>query len=1064
MLEWRKFNFFELKQIADEEVFANTLSESDVATSTSGNNQIILGDSNGFIHVFPKNFRDSYSFKAHNSITHCKLSAQNNLLVTLGNDESIDLIPEFKVWNLNKLNKSVPACVRSVKTNLQKPTALGVSENGQHMAIGFERGNITVYSGDISREKTRSINNITFGTAAIKGIEFKQVGKSTHMFVCSDSGVYLYTMHGRDKELKNVLDTSDSKMTMSCKWLQTTSNSEGYFMVGRDDAVYCYTTEGRAPCYAFDGRKVLIRWFRNHLLMVTKPIMENPMQTKPYTLTVIDVTNRFIVFTAQIEPVTSVFIEFGTCYVLTNNKLMYHLEEKDIQSKLNSLYNKNMYDTAVKIAKNNQYDAEGLSDIFKQYGDHLHKKGNYASAIEQYIKTIGYLEPSYVIRRFLDSRHTQYLTDYLQSIHKEGKASTDHTTLLLNCFTRLDRIDELKSFLENYKQNHFDIDVAINVCRKSCIEQALDLAKFNGKHNHAISIMIEDLKLYESAVEYLAKLKYSDAEKNIMKYGNLLMEHVPNKLIFLLKKSCTDYIAMKCDESTKKDNDDNDIFQLGYGNGGFLSEREQATPEDFIHLFTDSKQLIDYIEYLIRNLPTCSSFLYNSLIEHYLTLWKMSDNPSSERTGLEQRLIELIKNFNQFYDDNHVLVLCKTYEFWFGAMLIYEEKKLFNLIVRHYLNTKDFGSLYGLCKRLGPTDPSIWIATLNGLKSSDQVPASFLQEILQVISVEKLQSPLQVLNILTSIDNGPNLSTVRSYFMSSFQKEDEIIKKDREEAEKYHSESEELKNNIEAMNSKSIEFRGSLCDACHQPLSLPSLFFLCKHSFHQDCIRSFSETEKDCMVCRKKNTQLLDMMHVQSESRNKNHIFQEQIERTHEPFSVVAEYFSKGLFNKIVLLSDDEDENREKIEDLKMMRKTRPLEKPLPNVSEGRIRLEESLGTNVQHKPQLSESRLRMQEQSYTQVKPVERQNVPTKKYPASSMVASTQKQPPPARKKQELKINYPISANPFGDDSEEDNYNDALNPFADDDADVAVDAVESVKTPVSTKAGTNPFGDEDDD
>lgn len=913
--------------------------------------------------------------------------------------------------------------MRIVKTNLQKATALAVSENGQNLAIGFERGNLTIYKGDISREKTKSVKNITFGTAAIKGINFKQTGKITHLFACSDSGVYLYTIHSRDKELKNVLDAIGPNITTSCKWLQTTGNTEGYFMVGRDDAIYCYTTEGRAPCYAFDGRKVLIRWFRNHLLMVTCPLMENPMQTKPYTLTVIDVTNRFIVFTTQIEAVESVFIEFGTCFVLTKNKQIFHLDEKDLQSKLNSLYKKNMYDTAVKIAKNNQYDAEGLSEIFKQYGDHLYTKGNFASAVEQYIKTIGYLEPSYVIRRFLDSRHTQFLTDYLQNIHKEGKASTDHTTLLLNCFTRLDRIEELKSFLNDYRQNHlYDIDVAISVCRKSCIEQALDLAKFNAKHDHAVSIMIEDLKQYDSAIDYVNKLAYDDAERNVMKFGDLLMTHLPQKLINLLKKLCTDYMAKKCDESLKKEHND-DIY-------GFMDEREQATPEDFIHLFSDSKQLIDYIEYLIRNLPTCSSFLYNSLIEHYLMLWKVSENPSNERVGLEQRLVELIKNFSQFYDDNHVLVLCQTYEFWHGAMLIFEEKKLYNLIVRHYLNTRDFSSLYTLCKRLGTSDPSIWLATLNGLKASNQVPSSFLQEILQVIATEKLQSPLQVLDVLTSIENGPNLSTVRGYFMSSFQKEDEIIRKDRDAAEKCHNESEELKKNIETINREPIEFRSSLCDACHQPLNFPSLFFLCKHAFHQDCLRSFSETEKDCMVCRKKNTQLLDAMHTQNESRNKNHVFQEQIEKSHEPFGVVAEYFSRGLFNKIVLLSDDEDESS--FENVTIVRKPtqqqRTVEKPLPNVSEAKTRLEEALSSNVQHKTQLSEGRMRLQEQSYkSAAKPAERQQI------------IPQKKISEVRKKQEVKVTYPISANPFGDDDECEaesekpiNYDDALNPFAD--------------------------------
>lgn len=53
-----------------------------------------------------------------------------------------------------------------------------------------------------------------------------------------------------------------------------------------------------------------------------------------------------------------------------------------------------------RIAKSNQYDADGLTDIFRQYGDHLYtNKGDHAGAIEQYIKTIGRLEPSYVIRK-----------------------------------------------------------------------------------------------------------------------------------------------------------------------------------------------------------------------------------------------------------------------------------------------------------------------------------------------------------------------------------------------------------------------------------------------------------------------------------------------------------------------------------------------------------------------------------------------------------------------------------------------------------------------------------------
>jgi vacuolar protein sorting-associated protein 11 len=396
----------------------------------------------------------------------------------------------------------------------------------------------------------------------------------------------------------------------------------------------------------------------------------------------------------------------------------------------------------------------------------------------------------------------------------------------------------------------------------------------------------------------------------------------------------------------------------------------------------------------------------------------------------EQRLVDLIKNYSQFYDDNHVLVLCKTYEFWLGAMLIYEEKKLYNLIVRHYLATKDYTSLYVLCKRLGTVDPAIWLYTLNGLKNNNQVPSSFLQEILQVIALEKLQSPLQVLGALAAIENGPNLSSVRHYFTQIFQKEGEVMARDEVAAEKHRQESEALKKNIHVLNNEPVEFRGSLCDACHQPLNLPALFFLCKHSFHQECIRSYSETEKDCMVCRKKNMNLQDMMHKQNESRNKNNLFKEQLVSSHEPFSVVADYYSRGLFNKIVLLSDDDDDTREAvIDDLNIPKKPMPQKSTLKAamaMTEGKTRIEETLRMNVDTKPQLSEGRMRLLEQS-------------SRSKPQVIPVAPVQQVNKKIEVKSKVPVTYPISANPFDDEDDtnpfgkdDEHYDDAKNPFAD--------------------------------
>lgn len=65
----------------------------------------------------------------------------------------------------------------------------------------------------------------------------------------------------------------------------------------------------------------------------------------------------------------------------------------------------------------------------------------------------------------------------------------------------------------------------------------------------------------------------------------------------------------------------------------------------------------------------CSQSVYNTLIEHYLHRWKIDKRANA-------RLIEILQNNSAAYDRNHALILCSSYEYWPGVMLIYEEEKL----------------------------------------------------------------------------------------------------------------------------------------------------------------------------------------------------------------------------------------------------------------------------------------------------------------------------------------------------------------------------------------------------
>lgn len=50
------------------------------------------------------------------------------------------------------------------------------------------------------------------------------------------------------------------------------------------------------------------------------------------------------------------------------------------------LFKKNLFEMAINLAKSHHLDSDGLSEIFRQYGDHLYNKGNHDGAIQQYIR------------------------------------------------------------------------------------------------------------------------------------------------------------------------------------------------------------------------------------------------------------------------------------------------------------------------------------------------------------------------------------------------------------------------------------------------------------------------------------------------------------------------------------------------------------------------------------------------------------------------------------------------------------------------------------------------------
>lgn len=57
--------------------------------------------------------------------------------------------------------------------------------------------------------------------------------------------------------------------------------------------------------------------------------------------------------------------------------------------------------------------------------------------------------------------------------------------------------------------------------------------------------------------------------------------------------------------------------------------------------------------------------------------------------------------------------------------------------------------------------------------------------------------------------------------------------------DKYRREATALNDHIKRLTDSPIEFRGNLCDTCNQVLTMPSLYFLCQHAYHQEYVAIF---------------------------------------------------------------------------------------------------------------------------------------------------------------------------------------------------------------------------------
>lgn len=231
------------------------------------------------------------------------------------------------------------------------------------------------------------------------------------------------------------------------------------------------------------------------------------------------------------------------------------------------------------------------------------------------------------------------------------------------------------------------------------------------------------------------------------------------------------------------------------------------------------------------------------------------------------------------------------------------------------------------------------------------------------------------------------------------------------------------------------------------------------------CVRAYTETDSECPLCHAKNSGIVDALRAQQESRKQHDEFHGQLNRSSEPFSLLAQYFGYGLFNRIVIF----DENDLKKSPAKPVVNASPAARTTPQVpsqslafgsgAEAKMRVTESKSKVIP--TPTSEARMRLQEQqrghkvanaySSSLEANIDWSATRSRAGTASQRVASVL---PTANAPETKQPNYPKSSNPFEDGPVEEEKAKASNPFGEDDD----------EKEVAKPTEYNPFDQEDED
>jgi len=169
---------------------------------------------------------------------------------------------------------------------------------------------------------------------------------------------------------------------------------------------------------------------------------------------------------------------------------------------------------------------------------------------------------------------------------------------------------------------------------------------------------------------------------------------------------------------------------------------------------------------------------------------------------------------------------------------------------------------------------------------------------LEIQKVDQL-SPLLVLNILSANNNIP-FNYVKKYFLNKLDNDAQNIIDNKKTMQENMEHVKKAREKYKTLKTKAQVFQRRDCISCKKKLDLPSIHFLCGHSFHEQCAEKDQDNRYECSYCYNDDNpdprRILDQIQQYDNREYEHKTFFEQLQGTEDKFHIIGKHFGMQLF------------------------------------------------------------------------------------------------------------------------------------------------------------------------